>query len=113
VSAPVLFLRGGESPVVPDAALVEVAAANPVAVIASVPRSGHMVPIENLHGFIEAVLARHGFVTGRGFPAAQDEQAMRDEWAANGAYRFDDPLTDREESVARLRHWLDGQESGG
>jgi N-formylmaleamate deformylase len=57
VAAPVLFLRGANSPAVTDAALGEITAANPAATIVSVAESGHMVPFENLDGFVEAVIA--------------------------------------------------------
>jgi N-formylmaleamate deformylase len=60
VPAPVHFLRGADSPAVTDAALVEIAATNPAASIGSVPRAGHMVPFENLDGFVQAVVAFAG-----------------------------------------------------
>jgi N-formylmaleamate deformylase len=55
VVAPVLFVYGAESPVVPETALAEVSAANPAAELAAVERCGHMVPFENLDGFVTTV----------------------------------------------------------
>jgi N-formylmaleamate deformylase len=55
VAPPALFVYGAESPVVPGAALAEVTAANPAAELAAVQRAGHMVPFENLDGFVSAL----------------------------------------------------------
>lgn len=55
VAAPVLLVYGGESPVVPAAALTEIAAENPAAELACVEQAGHMVPFENLVGFVDVV----------------------------------------------------------
>ena len=55
VGPPVLFMYGLESPVVPASALDEVRAANPGAELVGVPRSGHMIPWDNLPAFIDEV----------------------------------------------------------
>lgn len=55
LSAPVLFVHGSESPVVPSTAIDEIAASNPAAEIASVSGAGHMVPFENLDDFVAVV----------------------------------------------------------
>jgi N-formylmaleamate deformylase len=52
--APVL-IRGGASPVVPDDAVAELAAALPAATIVTVDGAGHMVPWDDLDGFLAAV----------------------------------------------------------
>ena len=52
LSPPVLFMYGGKSPVVPESALREIAAANPKAKMAGVPNAGHMIPWDNLPGFL-------------------------------------------------------------
>jgi N-formylmaleamate deformylase len=49
---PVLFLYGLDSPVVPVDALDEVRGTNPAARVAGVPGAGHMVPWDNLDGFL-------------------------------------------------------------
>jgi N-formylmaleamate deformylase len=56
VPAPVLFVYGERSPVVPESAIAEVLAKNPAAQLASVPRAGHMIPFENLGDFVSLVL---------------------------------------------------------
>jgi N-formylmaleamate deformylase len=55
VPAPVLFLFGLESPVVPESALAEVRTANPRAEVVGIPKAGHMIPWDNLPAFLEAV----------------------------------------------------------
>jgi N-formylmaleamate deformylase len=52
---PALFVYGLDSPVVPDEAVAEIAAANPAAQIEGVPAAGHMIPWDNLSGFLEVV----------------------------------------------------------
>jgi HEAT repeat protein len=57
---------------------------------------------------LEAVLdRRHGFVAGRGYPSAADEEARRKEWKAQGSYRHDAPVAARQASVALWRRWLE------
>jgi N-formylmaleamate deformylase len=53
--APVLFLYGGESPVIGAEGLAEVHATNPGAEIIEVTGAGHMIPWENLDDFLAAV----------------------------------------------------------
>ncbi len=50
--SPVLFLYGLDSPVCPAEALDEVRGTNPAARLAGVPDAGHMVPWDNLDGFL-------------------------------------------------------------
>jgi N-formylmaleamate deformylase len=50
---PVQFVWGSESPAVTEAGAREVAEANPDAAVTAVPRAGHMVPWDNLPGFLE------------------------------------------------------------
>lgn len=52
--SPVL-IRGGASPVVTDAGAAELAEALPAAEIVAVPGAGHMVPWDDLGGFLAAV----------------------------------------------------------
>jgi N-formylmaleamate deformylase len=52
---PALLLRGGDSPVVPEAAADDLRRANPAIDIVTVPGAGHMVPWDNLPGFLDAV----------------------------------------------------------
>ncbi len=54
VTAPALFLRGADSPVIDGSEFAEVRLANERAKYADVPRSGHMIPWDNLAGFIHA-----------------------------------------------------------
>lgn len=56
LSAPTLLVRGAESPVVPEAAARELAALRPDIAIEDVAAAGHMVPWDNLPGFLAAVL---------------------------------------------------------
>jgi N-formylmaleamate deformylase len=56
LSAPALLVRGGESPVVPEAAARELAMLRPDIVIETVAGAGHMVPWDNLPGFLHVVL---------------------------------------------------------
>jgi len=55
VLPPVLFLYGGTSPAVPADAVDEVRAANPEAEIVELRRAGHMLPWDDLDGFLAAV----------------------------------------------------------
>jgi N-formylmaleamate deformylase len=55
---PATLIRGANSPVVPDAALDELAERNPSVPILSVSGAGHMVPWDNFDGFFEALLPR-------------------------------------------------------
>jgi N-formylmaleamate deformylase len=57
---PALFVYGRESPVVPESAVAEVAAANPDAAHAGVDGAGHMIPWDNLADFVTTV---RGFLT--------------------------------------------------
>ena len=62
VPAQALLVRGGDSPVVTEAAAAELAGLRPDIRIASVPGAGHMIPWDNLPGFLEVVdgfLAEH------------------------------------------------------
>jgi N-formylmaleamate deformylase len=52
---PVLFVYGGDSPVVTPADREELAAANPIATFVGVDGTGHMIPWEDLDGFLEAI----------------------------------------------------------
>jgi N-formylmaleamate deformylase len=54
VTAPAVLIRGGVSPVVPEAAADDLRAANPEIDIVTVPDAGHMVPWDNLPGFLDA-----------------------------------------------------------
>ena len=54
------------------------------------------------------VYGRHGFVSGRGFPSAEAEQAARDDLIGAG-YEHDDPPERREAAIARLRGWHERQ----
>lgn len=56
VPAPVAFVRGGDSPVVPEGAVAEVVSANPRASLHTVETAGHMVFWDNAEG-AERVLA--------------------------------------------------------
>jgi N-formylmaleamate deformylase len=56
VPAPVLFVYGERSPVVPQEALAEVKLKNPDAEFVGIPQAGHMIPFENLSGFLAVVL---------------------------------------------------------
>lgn len=56
ISAPTLLVRGAESPVVTLASARELAVLRPDIAIESVDRAGHMVPWDNLPGFLGAVL---------------------------------------------------------
>lgn len=52
---PLLFLWGGRSPVVSAEAAAEVAAANPPAQVVELPNAGHMLPWDDLDGFLAVV----------------------------------------------------------
>jgi N-formylmaleamate deformylase len=52
---PVLLVRGQDSPVVPESAAGDLRRARPDITIVSVPGAGHMVPWDNLPGFLDAV----------------------------------------------------------
>jgi len=49
---PVLFMYGGESPAVSDEGAQEVHETNPSLEIACIPSAGHMIPWDNLDGFL-------------------------------------------------------------
>jgi N-formylmaleamate deformylase len=53
--APLLFIYGQESPVVPPEGLADVIAANPAAQVCGIPDAAHMIPWENLEDFVAAV----------------------------------------------------------
>ncbi|NMI01961.1 alpha/beta fold hydrolase [Pseudonocardia acidicola] len=55
VTAPAVLIRGGVSPVVPEAAAEDLRRANPGIDIVTVPDAGHMIPWDNLPGFLDAV----------------------------------------------------------
>lgn len=59
--APVRFVYGEKSAVVPVSVIPEVEAALPHADIVSVPGAGHMIPWDNLDGFVAAVGPVLGF----------------------------------------------------
>jgi N-formylmaleamate deformylase len=62
LAAPALFLWGGASPAVSAEGAAEAAAANPAAEIQCLPGAGHMLPWDDLPGFVQAVrqfLRRH------------------------------------------------------
>lgn len=59
---PVLFMYGGESPVIPAAAVPEVERTNPRLEIVRVPGAGHMIPWDNLEGFLSEI---RGFLERR------------------------------------------------
>jgi N-formylmaleamate deformylase len=52
VPAPVAFVYGGASPVVPAEAAAEAAASNPAATVHAVPGAGHMIPWEEHAAFL-------------------------------------------------------------
>jgi N-formylmaleamate deformylase len=68
VPAPAVFISGGESPVVTERGAEEARAANPDAAYAVVPGAGHMVPWDNLAGFM-----------------AELDEVLKPELAAGGA----------------------------
>jgi N-formylmaleamate deformylase len=51
---PLLFVYGGDSPVVTTAGAAEVAGANPAAELVAIPGAAHMIPWENLEDFMAA-----------------------------------------------------------
>lgn len=53
---PATLIRGEFSPVVPPAAAAELAAANPLIPIVSVPNAGHMVPWDNFTDFFKILV---------------------------------------------------------
>lgn len=55
IAPPATLIRGADSPVVPEGAAAELAAANPAVPIMPVPEAGHMVPWDNFAGFFEAL----------------------------------------------------------
>jgi N-formylmaleamate deformylase len=60
---PALFMYGGESPAVSAEGAAEVREANPELEVACIPRAGHMIPWDNLDGFLSETrrfLAEHG-----------------------------------------------------
>ena len=52
---PTLFVWAGAAPVVGEAGAAEVAAANPQATVVELPGSGHMLPWDDLDGFVRIV----------------------------------------------------------
>lgn len=54
---PALFLWGGESPAVDASSAAEAAEANPAAEVVELPNAGHMLPWDDLDGFLAAVRA--------------------------------------------------------
>nr|WP_275941550.1 alpha/beta fold hydrolase [Planosporangium mesophilum] len=54
VTQPAVLIRGGDSPVVPAASADDLRAANSRIEILTVPDAGHMVPWDNLPGFLDA-----------------------------------------------------------
>lgn len=56
LTAPALLVRGAESPVVPEDAARELASLRPDIAIENVAGAGHMVPWDNLRGFLDVVL---------------------------------------------------------
>lgn len=73
LQSPTLFVWGGAGPVVGEAGAAEVAAANPAAEVAVLPGAGHMLPWDDLAGFLAIVrpfLART--LHGRGAPGGAD-----------------------------------------
>ena len=55
LAAPTLFVWGGASPVVGEAGAAEVAAANRDAEVVELPNAGHMLPWDDLDGFLDIV----------------------------------------------------------
>jgi N-formylmaleamate deformylase len=55
LTQPVVLVRGGDSPVVPLAAVADLRRSQPGIEIDTVPRAGHMVPWDNLPGFLDVV----------------------------------------------------------
>src|SRR5690349_15151646 len=49
---PVLFMYGGDSPVVPESALREIKETRPDAEVARIPSAGHMIPWDNTEDFL-------------------------------------------------------------
>ena len=54
-SRPVVLVRGGDSPVVPLPAVADLRRARPDIEIVTVPGAGHMVPWDQLDGFLDSV----------------------------------------------------------
>jgi N-formylmaleamate deformylase len=55
LTQPVVLVRGGDSPVVPVAAVADLRRAQPGIEIHTVPGAGHMVPWDNLPGFLDVI----------------------------------------------------------
>jgi N-formylmaleamate deformylase len=55
VPPPALLIRGADSPVVPPSAAAELTRLRPDIELVTVPDAGHMVPWDNLDGFLDAV----------------------------------------------------------
>lgn len=55
LAPPTLFVWAGAAPVVGEAGAAEVAAANPQAEVVELPGSGHMLPWDDLEGFLRIV----------------------------------------------------------
>ena len=58
LTQPAMLIRGGDSPVVPPAAVADLQRIQPGIDIETVPGAGHMVPWDNLGGFLDAVRPR-------------------------------------------------------
>jgi N-formylmaleamate deformylase len=58
LTPPALLIRGGDSPVVPLTAAAELQRIQPGIDIVTVPGAGHMVPWDNLDGFLDAIRPR-------------------------------------------------------
>ncbi len=63
VDGDVVLIHGGNSPVVPQAAVDELAARNPSVPLVRVPDAGHMIPWDNLPGFVRALRSHLGSPT--------------------------------------------------
>ncbi|MGY1743171.1 MULTISPECIES: alpha/beta fold hydrolase [unclassified Blastococcus] len=55
LTQPVVLVRGGDSPVVPDEALEDLRRTRPDVEVHTVPGTGHMVPWDDLDGFLDVV----------------------------------------------------------
>jgi N-formylmaleamate deformylase len=64
IDAPVLFVYGADSPVVPAASLPELRRLLPGARFAAIERAGHMIPWDNLDDFVAVVLDFTGELRG-------------------------------------------------
>jgi N-formylmaleamate deformylase len=55
LTQPAVLIRGADSPVIPSAASADLSRSNPEIDILTVPDAGHMVPWDNLDGFLSTV----------------------------------------------------------